>query len=187
MADIQKKLRLRYIQHGLIESRKRLDDSLKEHNSIPINASLSEVLFWINGADEWHSKNRNENNVYLNKKKSDNGGQCLLGLRFVYNAIKHDMDFTKAIISTDVKPLLNSSDYFIEDYTSKPKWIKAEGIGNKVFKNLREQKRYDSQRKNYRCYLESKDVIATIDNAINFIKNVNSDYFLNSSIQQELL
>lgn len=170
-------LRLRYIEYGLNESRKRLSNSLVKHMSMSINASLSEVIFWINAADEWHFKNRNENKVYLNKRKSVSGGQCLLGLKFVYNAVKHDMDFVKTVTSAEVKPLANNSNYFIEDYSSGTKWIKAEGIRNKDFTDRNRQRRYVEQRKDYRRYLENRDVIETIDSAISFIHSVNGEYF----------
>ncbi|SDM23128.1 hypothetical protein [Bacillus sp. OK048] len=163
--DTVKQLRLTYIHHGLRESNKRLKEALNasDPNSLPITTSLSEVIFWLNVADEWHFRNRNTKGSYTKLRKKEIGGQCLLGLRHAFNSLKHEMSFIKLIRSVENKPLFEGSGYVVEDYSKEIIWLKAKGL---IDKRKNEDK---LNLKNYRRYLEGKNVPKTIEEATRFL------------------
>jgi hypothetical protein len=163
--DTVKQLRLTYINLGLRESNKRLKEALNafDPNSLPITTSLSEVLFWLNVADEWHLRNRNTNGSYTKLREKEIGGQCLLGLRHAFNSLKHEMSFIKLIRSAEGKPLFDGSGFFVEDFSKEIIWLKAKGLIDK------RKKKDKSNLRNYRKYLEGKNVPNTIEEATRFL------------------
>ena len=82
---IEKDLRLATIQSGLQRSYKRLkvdtskQESDKDFNSkvFDVNASLCELLFWINANDEWQCIN-NKVEYALYRKKGQPGANLFL-------------------------------------------------------------------------------------------------------------
>ncbi|MFF2449382.1 hypothetical protein ACFVSW_20270 [Neobacillus sp. NPDC058068] len=163
--DTVKQLRLTYIHHGLKESNNRLKEALNasEPNSLPITTSLSEVVFWLSVADEWHFKNRNTNDSYTKLREKEIGGQCLLGLRHAFNSLKHEMSFIKLIRPAEARPLFEGSSFFIEDYSKEIIWLKARGLIDK------RKKKDKTNLRNYRKYLEGKNVRKTIEEATRFM------------------
>ncbi|KGR73637.1 hypothetical protein [Ureibacillus manganicus] len=163
MDDI-KRWRLNYINYGLRKSVKRFNEVMisNERNSLSITVASSEVLFWLNTADEWHCKNRNHQSSYKNKRKKETGGQYLLGLKHAYNSLKHEMTFMKLIRPTEGKPFLEGSVLYVEDYSSNIIWLNAEGLIDK-----RKEDKWNI--KNYKRYIQGKSVVQTIEGATIFL------------------
>ncbi|MCU9614077.1 hypothetical protein OEV98_10950 [Caldibacillus lycopersici] len=165
--DDKKRLRLSYIKYGLKESRKRLKNSVNSGRSVPINASLSEILFWIIAMDEWHIKNRNLGNSYKKRRKIEIGGQYVLGLRHAYNSLKHNMTFIKPMRTKNLIEFIKNSEIYAEDYTSEILWVKVD--------RMIDEHDTEYNIKNYKKYIEGKGIIQTIDGAINFLNKVNGE------------
>jgi len=165
--DVIKFWRLKYINYGLQKSVKRFQKVMasKEKNSLSINSGLSEVLFWLNTADEWHYKNRNHQGSYKRKRKKETGGQYLLGLKHAYNSLKHEMTFIKLIRPTEGKPLFEGSELHIEDYSSNIIWLNAEGL---IDKRAEDEKNI----KHYKNYIQGKNVVQTIEEATSFLNKL---------------
>lgn len=134
-------------------------------NSLSISAALSEVLFWLNAADEWHYKNKNHRNLYKNRRKDEKGGQYLLGLKHAYNSLKHEMTFIKLIRPTNGKELFEGSELYVEDYSCEIIWLNAEGLIDKRAKD-----RVNIQ--NYQDYIQGKNVVETIEVANLFLNKL---------------
>lgn len=97
---IEKDLRLGTIQSGLRKSYKRLkedasrQESDKDFNNkvFDVNASICELLFWVNANDESQYKN-NKVEYAKYRKKGQPGANSILGLKHAYNASKHEMSY----------------------------------------------------------------------------------------------
>lgn len=158
--------RLKYIIYGLREAHKRFHKNLKtQHNSLTITASLSELLFWINTADEWHFRNNNKQGSYKKRKQLTVGGQYIEGLRFAYNSLKHEMTFIKLIRPIGQKEFIKGYDLYMEDYSTDSIWL---NVDNLIEENLK----YQKERENYQKYVEGKKVVKTVDEACKFQENL---------------
>ena len=158
-----KEMRLRYISYGLRESHKRFHEYLKttdKQYSSPIVSSLTELLMWISVSNEWHYRNNNAENKYEDLKIKDPGGQCVEGLRYAFNSLKHEMTFIK-LISTKGENYLYA-DRYLEDYSTDSIWLKADGL-------IEYNRRYENDRENYKKYIEGKTVVETVDKACKFL------------------
>jgi hypothetical protein len=128
-----------------------------------VNASICELLLWVNANDEWQCKN---NNVEYAKyrKKGQPGANSILGLKHAYNASKHEMSYVHLFTFEKKKSFMGSPTLLIADPTSEPVWVNCPDDPDTNRKN---------QVENYREFLKDRKVIPTFDEAITLLNMMN--------------
>lgn len=156
------KMRLLYINHGLLEAHNRFIKSLKYSDTqvdVVYATSLSELLMWICMSDEWHLINNNKDGYYEDIRDKKLGGKYVKGLKYAFNSMKHVMTFITLTRTKGTKPLLS---YQTENYSTESKWANIDNLVEYV-------ERYKNQRRNYKRYIEGKPVIETVNTACAFL------------------
>ncbi|PIC78749.1 hypothetical protein CSV75_14780 [Sporosarcina sp. P18a] len=166
---IEKDLRLGTIQSGLRRSYKKLkvDASKQESDKdfsikvFDVNASICELLFWVNANDEWQCiNNKVEYGIY--RKKGQPGANSMLGLKHAYNASKHEMSYVHLFTFEKKNSFMGSPKLLIADPASEPVWV-----------NCPDDPKRDGQVKNYREFLKDRKVIQTFEEAITLLNMMN--------------
>lgn len=169
--DTEKRLRIGTIQSGLRRAYKRLKEDAGRQKSdndfdtkvFDVNASISELLFWVNANDEWHCKNNNVEYVKY-RKKGESGVNSLLGLKHAYNASKHEMSYVHLFTFDEKEKFMGSSIYPTSNFESEPIWINCPDASDPKWEN---------QVNNYRAFLKGKKVLPTFEEAITFLNTMN--------------
>lgn len=134
----------------------KLKKSINDKIEPDIYASIGELLLWVLTTDEWHSVH---NNGYNDRKKFDEEGQILFGLKHAYNLMKHNMNFYK--IHREEGGISFPISFPLVIPEMKVVWESLVSDKNCKFKN---------QEKNYKTYIENRTVIEVFDKAIKYLK-----------------
>lgn len=134
-----------------------------------MNASICELLFWVNANDEWQSKN-NKVEYAEYRKKGEPGANSILGLKHAYNASKHEMSYVNLFTFEKKNSFMGSSELLIGDLTSDPVWVNCPDNTNN---NPKFKKQIDKQIKNYREFIKGRKVLKTFEEAITFLNAMN--------------
>ncbi|WP_336822931.1 hypothetical protein [Sporosarcina sp. USHLN248] len=159
--------RLENNHYAIEKSRVRLDAAIERRDNKEIYTAIGELLLWTLTTEEWHWKH----NKTLNKRRNRNkNGQVLLGLRFAYNAMKHNMNFYE-IHYDNTKGFSFPFSFPIHFEIKNILWVKTDEKFEYTndFHNVKEEN-YKKQLSNYRRYIEGKDVSITFDKAIEFLR-----------------
>lgn len=167
--EVEKTWRLKYIIHGLRESRKRFHKTLEaQEGSMSSYVSLNELLLWINISDEWHYKNTDKP-AYKERKKSCVEGRYVDGLRFPFNSEKHEMSYIKLFRPIGAKELIKGLSP-IEDYSTDLIWLEVDKLipdkAKKTNKNELQFKQY------YIDFVQGKTIVETVDGACRFLEGL---------------
>ncbi|MGE7691346.1 hypothetical protein ACQKMI_19310 [Lysinibacillus sp. NPDC097214] len=168
--ELEKRLRIGTIQSGLRRAYNRLESDINRTKNdeqfnqkvFDVNASICELLFWVNANDEWQCKN-NETS-YLRKKqpKKDGAGE-LYGLKHAYNASKHNMSYVNLFSFEGTNDFIKGSNLKIKDPSTPAIWV-----------NCPDDEEHINQVLNYRKYLKGKNVLTTFNKAITFLNKMNN-------------
>lgn len=159
--------RLRNNEYAMGQAYQRLNKAIREVNEQDTYASICEVLLWVITTNDWHVENKELNPDYKKRQSKDPNGQKIFGLRHAHNLMKHQMSFYtihdghKGGVKFPIKfPLKFPPPY--------AKWailiVDMEGCT----KGLKQSS--EEQANNYRKYIEGKDVLVTLDAAIEYLK-----------------
>ncbi|CKE95530.1 Uncharacterised protein [Streptococcus pneumoniae] len=160
--------RLQRTEYALKNSHKRLKEAFAIMNDEhQMYATLGETLLWIVATNDWHMEFNKEN--YLYRQKRDTRGILLFGLRHAYNMVKHNMNFIE-LHKTEAVP------QFTFPVVEPPVTFCLIKVLWKDICNIPCERRYENQKQNYIKYLQGKEVLETISQAIKFLLEENEKY-----------
>ncbi|MEE3805729.1 hypothetical protein V2H29_02055 [Lysinibacillus fusiformis] len=137
-----------------------LKRGISKGNEFDVYKTLSESLLWICITDEWLFKNFSG---YKERKANEKVENLFSSLRYAFNSMKHNkliFKFTQTEGGFELP-----CEFPIEIKPITFKWNSFESDKND----------YESQIKNYEKYLVGKDILPTIELALDFLQN---EYFV---------
>ncbi|SCG82729.1 hypothetical protein DW1_1156 [Proteiniborus sp. DW1] len=150
--------RLENNEYALNMAYKRLKNSITSSQEKDIYSAIGELLLWILTTDEWHKEHNDKD--YKNRRNNDEDGRLLLGLRYAYNLMKHNMEFFH-VFEANEGGIEFPFSFPLEIPASFAEWIVlTEDMKTGIPKQIN----------NYIKYLERKNVLTTFDLAIRFLK-----------------
>lgn len=160
--NIEDLFRLKFNYRGLENAYSRLTTALDKKDDIDIYISSNELILWAMNIEFWLSKN---DSVYQKDKIMETPGVGVgefKSLKFIFNILKHDMDF----IQTHNK----NTDILIP-FDSNYHVGKGEVYWKKVLTPNPTKPENVSQEKNYQKYLAEKDMNQTVLAAVTYIRS----------------
>ncbi|GIN38446.1 hypothetical protein [Heyndrickxia oleronia] len=149
--------RLENNRYSLEKAFERLKNAIKQREEQEIYAAIGETLLWFLTTEEWHKKH---NRGYKKRKESDENGEILFGLLHAYNSMKHNMEFMT------IHKRQGGFRFPMAFPVSFPHitvhWIKSDNV-------LEEG--YPTQKRNYKNYIEGRDVLQTFELALEFLES----------------
>lgn len=152
--------RLDYNHRSMNKAYEKLRKAIEINDDQEIYEATGELLLWIISTDEWHKK---WNNGYRKRKSRSEEGRYIYGLLHAYNSIKHNMNFIKIHRTNGGFTLPMTLPVKIEKITFH--WIDSKGV--------LEEGRGDTI-KNYKKYIEGKELVPTLDSSIKFLNRERS-------------
>ncbi|GKV55962.1 hypothetical protein NCCP2222_19090 [Sporosarcina sp. NCCP-2222] len=158
--------RLANNHYAMEKARERLRVAIEAKDNKEIYTAIGELLLWVLTTEEWHW---NHDKPFKKRRNIDDRGQLLFGLRFAYNAMKHNMNFYEIHFGRSsgfTFPFSFPVRFAIKNIL----WIKADekfelSKEDRIFN----EKSYKEQLLNYKRYIEGKDVSITFDKAMEFL------------------
>nr|DAL96934.1 MAG TPA: hypothetical protein [Caudoviricetes sp.] len=142
---------------------KRLQNSLNSNEEKDIYSAVGELLLWVLTTDEWHREHNDRN--YENRLYNDDNGQVLLGLRYAYNLMKHNMDFY------DIHNKIQGGVFLpaVLPIVFPPPTVYWRFLDEDM------ESGYKNQVDNYKKHIQGREIITTFDNAIAFLNKENDN------------
>lgn len=147
--------RLENNHYALEKARERLRVAIESRDKKEAYAAIGELLLWVMTTEEWHWKH---NKGFKRRRNRHEKGQILFGLRHAYNSMKHNMIFYQ-IHDTPVG--------FTFPFTFPVHFKPLNILWTAADEKLEEG--YDTEIKNYKAYIEGKNVSFTFNEAIEFL------------------
>lgn len=160
--------RLRRTEYALKFAHERLIRAFSvPNNENNMYATLGETLLWVIAINDWHMEFNKRDYSY--SQKQDTRGDLIFGLRHAYNMVKHNMNFIE-LHKTEAVP------EFAFPVFEPPVTFCLIKVLWKDIRNIPCERRYENQKQNYIEYLQGKEVLETINQAIDFLLEENEKY-----------
>lgn len=154
--------RLENNHYALEKAIKRLNASIDKNDEQEIYAATGETLLWVLTTEEWHKKH---NEGYKQRKKQNQNGLILFGLLHAYNSVKHNMNFIQ--IHKKEGGFQFPMEFPLDISPITVNWTKAGNILDEG---------WPVQKENYEKYIQGKEVLETIQLAMEFLKSESEKY-----------
>ncbi|HGH7180734.1 hypothetical protein [Bacillus luti] len=162
--------RLKKTEQALVQAYERLKICIDNRDEDGIYAALGEVLLWINVTHDWHKKN---NGKYVHRLNINQKKNLILGIRFAYNLVKHNLDFI--VLHQEDGGFSFPMEFSIEIPELKIVWTQASDIpvNNSEFKG---------QRNHYISHLQGEKVLDTVNEVFDYLMSENAICYATKSI-----
>lgn len=156
-----KSMRLQQNYHALNRSYDNLFEAMTNANNLSENKNnvekfqeiyigINELLLWVITTDEWFINNGKID--YTDRKKASPKGQQILGLRYVFNRFKHNMNSINLYSTGFFGQSINSEDI---------KWLPV----------IERNKKFRRQFKCYKKYTKDNNVMKSFTDAVEFLRD----------------
>jgi len=146
----EQSMRLKQNYYALNKSYDNLSKAMNNtENYQEIYIGINEMLLWIITTNDWFEKNGKID--YKSRRNKNKKGQQILGLRYVFNRFKHNMNSIN----------MHSTGFFAETIKSKEiKWLPV----------IEKKKKFENQFNNYKQYTQDKKVMKSFTNGVEFLR-----------------
>lgn len=167
MSEIQTKhkKRLKFNQYAMNKAYERFERAIEDNDDNKVYASIGELLLWTISTEEWHKAHGDVR--YKNRKDNSENGVLLYGIRFAYNAVKHNMSFIQ---------ISQKQGGFTFPITFPLSFGPIDIIwaDNTNIEKMKDES--SKQRQNYINRFEKKVVLDTFNQVFTFLKEENKSY-----------
>lgn len=147
----EKSMRLNQNYNALNKSYKNLSEAMKNTERFQeIYIAIGEMLLWVITTNDWFERNGDDD--YRKRRKQSQKGRQILGIRYVFNRFKHNMDSIN----------LHSTGFSTELIQNKEvKWMPV----------TMSDEDFPSQFEHYKLYIQDKNVMKSFTDAVDFLRN----------------
>ncbi|WP_433771749.1 hypothetical protein [Bacillus wiedmannii] len=159
--------RLQRTEYALKISHERLTRAFRGTNDEnKMYATLGETLLWIITTNDWHIEFNKK--IYLMRQRNDIRGRVIFGLRHAYNMVKHNMNFIE-LHKTEAVP------QFTFPVEPPVTFCLIKGLWKDI-SNIPCEVKYGNQKQKYIKYIQGKEILETVNQAIDFLLEENEKY-----------